>query len=51
MALQSEPQNIVVRESMEEALEASKVVEKGMNNDIRIRSRIKWLEKWNATSK
>ncbi len=36
---------------MEKALEASKVFEEGMINDIRIRSRIKWLEKWNATSK
>ncbi len=36
MALQSEPQNVVVRESMEEALEASKVFEEGMINDFRL---------------
>jgi hypothetical protein len=41
----------VVRESMEEALEASKVFEQGMINDIRLRSRIKWLEKWYAVTK
>jgi hypothetical protein len=41
----------VVRESMEEALEASKVFEERMINDIRIRSRIKWLEKWSAATK
>ncbi len=51
MALQSEPQNVVVRESMEEALEASKVFEERMINDIRLRSRIKWLEKWYAATK
>jgi hypothetical protein len=51
LASQNEPQNVVVRESMEEALEASKVFEEGMINDIRLRSRIKWLEKWYAATK
>lgn len=41
----------MVRESMEEALKASKVFEEGMINDIRFRSRTKWLEKWYATTK
>jgi len=51
LALQSEPQNVVVMESMEEALEASKVFEEGMINDVRIRSRIKLLEKRYAATK
>jgi hypothetical protein len=38
-------------ESMEEALEASKVFEEGMINDVRIRSRIKLLEKRYAATK
>lgn len=52
MALQTKPQNTTIKESMEEAtLKGLKVFEKGKIDDIRIRSRIKWLKKGHVAIK
>jgi hypothetical protein len=51
VALQNEPQYATINESMEKALEALKVFEEGKINDIKIRNKIKWLEKGHATNK
>ncbi len=51
MALQNELQYATINELLEKTLKALKVIEEEKINYIKIRNKIKWLEKGHATNK